>query len=641
MTVEAHKETLGFQTEVRQLLKLMIHSLYSNKEIFLRELISNASDACDKLRFEALGDEALFEDDAELRVRVTFDKDQRTLTIADNGIGMSREEVMDNIGTIAKSGTRQFFDALTGDQAKDAQLIGQFGVGFYSAFIVADKVTLTTRRAGMTEEHGVRWESEGEGEYTIESVDKAGRGTEVTLHLREGEDEFVDDFRLRGIIRKYSDHISLPIMMMSQEEDKQEEDKREEWDAVNSASALWARAKSDIKDEEYNEFYKHVAHDFEDPLAHVHSKVEGTTSYTSLFFIPKRAPFDLWDREKRHGIKLYVRRVFIMDDAEQLMPSYLRFVRGVVDSEDLPLNVSREILQRNRQIDSIRGASVKKVLGVLEGMAKNAPENYATFWAQFGNVIKEGPAEDFSNIERIAKLMRFASTHNDGDAQDVSLDDYIGRMKDGQDKIYYITADSFAAAKHSPHLEVFRKKGIEVLLMSDRVDEWMMNYLNEFDGKSFQSIAKGDLDLGTLEDAEEKEEAKKVEDDFKDVISRIQGCLGDKVKEVRVSHRLTSSPACLVVQEQDMAVSFQKILKQAGHDVPTLQPVLEVNPTHPLVARLKEEADDDRFGDWSHVLFDQAMLAEGGQLDDPAGFVSRLNDLLLSVTGGGSRIWTP
>ena len=636
MTIEAHKETLGFQTEVRQLLKLMIHSLYSNKEIFLRELISNASDACDKLRFEALGDEALFENDAELKVRVSFDKDQRTVTIADNGIGMSREEVMDNIGTIAKSGTRQFFDALTGDQAKDAQLIGQFGVGFYSAFIVADKVTLTTRRAGMSEEHGVRWESDGEGEYTIETVDKAGRGTEVTLHMREGEEEFAEGYRLRNIIRKYSDHISLPIMMPAEGEDK-----KDEWEAVNSASALWARAKSEIKDEEYNEFYKHVAHDFEDPLAHVHTKVEGTVSYTSLFFIPQRAPFDLWDRDKRHGIKLYVRRVFIMDDAEQLMPTYLRFVRGIVDSEDLPLNVSREILQRNKQIDSIRGASVKKVLGLLEGMAKNEPEQYKEFWSQFGNVIKEGPAEDFANAERIAKLMRFASTHNDGDVQDVSLEDYIARMKEGQDKIYYITADSFAAARHSPHLEVFRKKGIEVLLMSDRVDEWMMNYLREFDGRSFQSVAKGDLDLGTLEDAQEKEEAKKVEGDFKDLVSRMQGSLGEKVKEVRVSHRLTSSPACLVVEEQDMAVSFQKILKQAGHEVPSLQPVLEINPTHPLVARLKDEEDNDRFGDWSHVLFDQAMLSEGGQLDDPAGFVSRLNDLLLSVTGAGSRIWTP
>ena len=636
MTIEAHKETLGFQTEVRQLLKLMIHSLYSNKEIFLRELISNASDACDKLRFEALGDEALFENDAELKVRVTFDKDQRTVTIADNGIGMSREEVMDNIGTIAKSGTRQFFDSLTGDQAKDAQLIGQFGVGFYSAFIVADKVTLTTRRAGMSEEHGVRWASDGEGEYTIETVDKAGRGTEVTLHLREGEEEFAEEYRLRTIIRKYSDHISLPIMMPAEGEDK-----KDEWEAVNSASALWARAKSEIKDEEYNEFYKHVAHDFEDPLAHVHTKVEGTVSYTSLFFIPKRAPFDLWDRDTRHGIKLYVRRVFIMDDAEQLMPTYLRFVRGIVDSEDLPLNVSREILQRNKQIDSIRGASVKKVLGLLEGMAKNEPEQYKEFWSQFGNVIKEGPAEDFANVERIAKLMRFASTHNDGDVQDVSLEDYIARMKEGQDKIYYITADSFAAARHSPHLEVFRKKGIEVLLMSDRVDEWMMNYLREFDGRSFQSVAKGDLDLGTLEDAQEKEEAKKVEGDFKDLVSRMQGSLGEKVKEVRVSHRLTSSPACLVVEEQDMAVSFQKILKQAGHEVPSLQPVLEINPTHPLVARLKDEEDNDRFGDWSHVLFDQAMLSEGGQLDDPAGFVSRLNDLLLSVTGAGSRIWTP
>ncbi len=631
MSVEAQKETLGFQTEVRQLLKLMIHSLYSNKEIFMRELVSNGSDACDKLRFEALTDNALFEDDGELKIRIDIDKEKRTITLSDNGIGMNREEVMDNIGTIAKSGTRSFFDKLSGDQAKDSQLIGQFGVGFYSAFIVADKVTLTTRRAGVGTGHGVRWESAGEGEYTIETVEKAGRGTEIVLHLREGEDEFLETYRLRNLIKKYSDHINLPIQMKSLDEEKKDEEKKDEYEEVNSASALWARSKNEITAEEYNEFYKHVGHDYEDPLAYSHNKVEGNTNYTTLFYVPQRAPFDLWERDRAHGVKLYVRRVFIMDDAEQLMPTYLRFVRGIVDTDDLPLNVSREILQRNKQIDTIRAASIKRVLGLLENLSKNDAEKYTTFWKEFGKVMKEGPAEDSANKERIAKLLRFSSTQDKSGDQSVSLDAYISRMKEGQEKIYYITADTFAAAKNSPHLEVFEKKGIEVLLMSDRVDEWMMSYLSEYDSKQFQSVAKGDLDLGKLEDEQEQEEVKKTADQYKDLVERMQKALGSKVKEVRVSHRLTKSPSCLVVEEQDMAVSLQKILKQAGHAVPNVEPILEINTGHPLVERLQSESDEARFGDWSHVLFDQALLSEGGQLEDPASFVSRLNDLLLSV----------
>ena len=629
MTIETHKETLEFQTEVRQLLKLMIHSLYSNKEIFLRELISNASDACDKLRFEALGDDALYEGDQGAEIRIDIDKEARTLTIHDKGIGMSRQEVVDHIGTIAKSGTRQFFESLTGDQGKDSKLIGQFGVGFYSAFIVADKVTLVTRRAGLGAEHGVRWESDGAGSYSLETVEKAARGTSVTLHLREGEDEFLEPYRLRSIVTRYSDHISLPIQMQAQ-------DKEGEYETVNKASALWARAKRDISDEEYKEFYKHVGHDFEEPLAWTHNHVEGTQEYTTLFYLPKRAPFDLWDRDRRHGIKLYVRRVFIMDDAEQLMPQYLRFVRGVVDSDDLPLNVSREILQHNKVIDTIRNASVKKVLGLLETLAKDEPEKYRDFWKEFGRVLKEGPGEDYANRERIAGLLRFASTHADSDEQDVSLQDYIGRMKDGQDKIYYVTADSFAAAKHSPHLEVFRKHGIEVLLLSDRVDDWMISHLHEFDGKPLVSIAKGDLDLGTLEDAEEKAQVEQAADAYKEVLERMQSALGDKVKEVRVSHRLTSSPSCLVLEQQDMAMHMQKILQQAGHNIPASKPVLEINPGHDLVRRLRDEADAERFGDWSHVLFDQAMLSEGGQLEDPAAFVRRLNALLLTLGGSAS-----
>jgi len=631
MSVEAHKETLGFQTEVKQLLHLMIHSLYSNKEIFLRELISNASDACDKLRFEALGDDALYEGENDLKIHVSYDKEARTITVSDNGVGMDRQEVVENLGTIAKSGTRHFLESLTGDQARDAQLIGQFGVGFYSSFIVADRVTVETRRAGLTPEHGVCWSSGGEGEYTIETVERPRRGTTVTLHLREGEDEFLDGWRLRSIIRKYSDHISLPILMPR--ETAGEEEPAEGEETVNSASALWSRPKSEISDEEYTEFYKHVAHDFEDPLAWTHNRVEGKLEYTSLLYIPGRAPFDLWDREQRHGIKLYVRRVFIMDDAEQLMPNYLRFVRGVIDSADLPLNVSREILQHNRVIDSMRAGSVKKVLGLLEEMAQKEPEKYRRFWEQFGKVMKEGPGEDFSNREQIARLLRFSSTHNDSEAQEVSLADYVARMKEGQEAIYYITADSFAAARHSPHLEVFRKKGVEVLLLHERVDEWLVSALTEFEGKPLQSITKGDLDLGALEDEEEKKVQEAQEEAFSDLIKRVRETLGEAVKEVRITHRLTDSPACIVKDEQDMSANLERILKSVGQEVPGGKPILELNPEHPLVTRMREEQDESRFEEWSRILFDQAQLAEGGQLEDPATFVGRLNRLLLELSG--------
>jgi molecular chaperone HtpG len=628
------RETLGFQAEVKQLLKLMIHSLYSNKEIFLRELISNASDAADKLRFEALTDKALYESDAELKIRVDFDKAARTITISDNGIGMSRQEVIENIGTIAKSGTREFFDRLTGDEAKDAHLIGQFGVGFYSSFIVADKVTLVTRRAGLTAEHGVRWESDGSGEYTIEMVDRPQRGTEVTLHLREGEDELLSGYRLRSIIRKYSDHITLPILRKKEEWDKDKNENRltDEDETVNQAGALWARPKNDITEEQYHEFYKHVAHDFEPPLAYTHNKVEGTKEYTQLLYMPSRAPFDLWDREHRRGIKLYVRRVFIMDDAEHLMPIYLRFVRGVIDSNDLPLNVSREILQESRDVEMIRAGSVRRVLSLLEDLAENDKEKYATFWKEFGRVFKEGLGEDHANRERIAKLARFASTHNDNDEQNVSLADYVGRMKEGQDKIYYVSAESYAAAKNSPHLEIFRKKGIEVLLLSDRVDEWAVTFLTEFEGKPLQSVAKGGLDLGKLEDDAEKKDQEKEAGEYKDFIERVKKTLGEKVKDVRVTQRLTESPVCLVADEHDMGMHLERLLKAAGQNVPGTKPILEVNPHHPLVERLKNESDEARFGDWSQVLFDQALLAEGGQLEDPAGFVKRLNQLVLAMT---------
>lgn len=628
MTVEAHKETLDFQAEAKQLLKLMIHSLYSNKEIFLRELISNASDACDKLRFESLTDDALYEGDADLKVQVSCDKDARTVTIADNGIGMNRQEVVDNIGTIAKSGTRHFFESLSGDAAKDAKLIGQFGVGFYSAFIVAERVTLETRRAGLGPEHGVRWESDGEGGFTLETVERAGRGTAVVLYLRKDEDEFLDGQRLRTIIRKYSDSLALPIQMPAEEEEGESG-----WETVNRASALWARPRAEISGDEYNEFYKHVAHDFEDPLAYVHTQIEGRQSYTALLYVPQRAPFDLWDRERHHGVKLYVRRVFVLDNAEQLMPHYLRFVRGVVDSDDLPLNVSREMLQNNRQIDVIRGACVKKILDRLEEMARDEPDKYKTFWSEFGRVMKEGPVDDFGNRERIAKLLRFSSTHDDSDAQQVSLDDYAGRMKSGQDNIYYITAESFAAAKNSPHLEVFRKKGIEVLLLHDRVDEWMLTGLTEYEGKALQSVAKGDLDLGELQDEQEKKEVEQTAEGLKEVVDRMQDVLGDKIKEVRVTHRLTDSPSCLVVEQHDMAINLRKLLEAAGQKVPAGQPILEINPQHPLVEAIKGEQDAQQFEDWTRLLYEQAMLSEGGQLDDPALFVKRMNSLLLRSAG--------
>jgi molecular chaperone HtpG len=626
--MSATKETLGFQAEVKQLLQLMIHSLYSNKDIFLRELISNASDAADKLRFEGLSDGALYENDPELKIRIAFDRDARTLTITDNGIGMSRQEVIEHIGTIAKSGTREFFSQLSGDQKKDAALIGQFGVGFYSAFIVADRITLTTRRAGLTPEHGVRWESEGAGDYTLETVDKPQRGTEIVLHLRENEDEFLSDYKIKSVIRTYSDHITLPIVMKKTEWKDGVETPTDEDETVNRASALWARAKKDVSEEEYQEFYKHVAHDFEPPLAWSHNRVEGKQEYISLLYVPSHAPFDLYDRERRHGIKLYVRRVFIMDDAEQLMPAYLRFVRGVIDSADLPLNVSREILQSSRDIDAIKAGSVKKVLGLLEDLAENQPEKYVEFWNAFGKVLKEGPGEDFANKEKIAGLLRFASTHTDSDAQVVSLKDYIGRMKEGQSAIYYITADSFAAAKHSPHLEIFRKKGIEVLLLSDRVDEWLSGNLNEFDGKPLKSVAKGGLDLGELEDEAEKTAQKEAEDAMKPLVERIKTTLGERVKDVRVTHRLTDSPACLVTGEGDMSANLERLLKAAGQAAPTVKPTLEINPSHALVTRLNSESDEDRFADWANLLFEQALLAEGGQLDDPASFVRRLNGLL-------------
>ncbi len=623
MTSEMHKETLGFQAEVRQLLDLMIHSLYSNKEIFLRELISNASDAADKLRFEALTDDGLFEGDADLAITVEVDKQARTVTVSDNGVGMSRSEVVENIGTIARSGTRQFLSSLTGDRAKDLHLIGQFGVGFYSTFIVAEKVTLYSRRAGLGPEHGVRWESDGKGQYTLETIERPARGTEVVLHLRDGEDEFLDLHRLRDIVRKYSDHITLPIRM--RKEDQKDGDSHE---VVNRASALWARPRGEITEQEYEEFYKHVAHDFEPPLAHIHSRVEGKQEYTSLLYVPRRAPFDLWDRDKRHGVKLYVRRVFIMDDAEQLLPPYLRFVRGVVDSNDLPLNISREILQHSKDIDSMRAGSVKKVLDLLDDLAQKDGEKYAMFWKEFGRVLKEGVVEDYANRDRIAKLLRFASTNTDADNQDVTLGAYVARMKQGQERIFYVTADSFGAARSSPHLEIFRKKGIEVLLMYDRIDEWVVSHLSEFEGKQLQSVTKGDLDLGDLENKEDREQQQKAATEFKELTDRIKEALGEQVKEVRITHRLTSSPACLVTGEHDISVNMERLLKAAGQTALSVKPILEINPEHPLVVRLRTVSDSGRFSDWSRLLLDQALLSEGGQLDDPAGFVQRLNQLL-------------
>ncbi len=624
-----NRETMGFQTEVKQLLQLMIHSLYSNREIFLRELVSNASDACDKLRFEGLHNAALFENDSELVIRVSFDKEARTLTIADNGIGMNRDDVINNLGTIAKSGTREFFGKLSGDQQKDANLIGQFGVGFYSAFIVADKVTVLTRRAGENADQGVRWESDGGGEFDIEMVEKATRGTEIILHLREDQDDLLAGYKLREIIRKYSNHIVQPIVMKKEEWKDGGYVTTDEDETVNQATALWTQSKNDITEEQYKEFYKHVGHDYDDPLAWSHARVEGRQEYTQLLYVPKHAPFDLWDRNARHGIKLYVRRVFIMDDAEQLMPLYLRFVRGVVDSADLPLNVSREILQESKDIEAIRKGCTSKVLALLADMAEKEPEQYASFWKEFGKVLKEGVGEDFANKDKIAALLRFASTKADTNEETVSLKDYIARMKDGQDKIYYVTAETFNAAKNSPHLEVFRKKGIEVLLMSDRVDEWALSYLTEFDGKQLVSVAKGGLDLGALEDAAEKQEQEKQADELKPLLEKIKSSLGDKVKEVRVTHRLTDSPACLVADDNDMSANLARMLKAAGQNAPMSQPILEINPQHPVVTRL--QAEEKHFDDWASVLFEQALLAEGGQLDDPATFVKRINQLMLEM----------
>lgn len=628
MTDTAQKENLQFQTEVNQLLHLMIHSLYSNKEIFLRELISNAADACDKLRFEGIGNDALYEGDSELHIEVEYDEAANTVTIRDNGIGMSREEVVKNIGTIARSGTKEFLQKLSGDQQKDAHLIGQFGVGFYSSFIVADKVTLTTRRAGEAADSATRWESDAQSGYTLEPVTKPTRGTEIVLHLKADEKEFANSWRLRSIITRYSDHIPFPVKMRKADDEGK---LTNEWEVINKANALWTRSKSDITESEYQEFYKHIAHDWENPLAWTHFKVEGNLEYTSLLYIPAKAPFDLFDQKQRNGIKLYVKRVFIMDDAENLMPRYLRFVRGVIDSNDLPLNVSREILQGSRIIDSMRSGSTKKVLALLESLAANEPEKYTTFWKEFGRVLKEGPSEDHTNREQIAKLLRFASTQDNSAEQKVSLADYISRMKEGQDKIYYITADSHTAAKNSPHLEVFRKKGIEVLLLSDRVDEWLTSGLTEFEGKSLQSVAKGQLDLSKLETEEDKKEQEKVEQEAKNLLEHIKTSLGDKVEDVRVSHRLTNSPSCIVLNEHDMALYMQHLFKQAGHDVPKTKPSLEVNPTHPLLQRMQNETDDERFNEWASVLLDQAILAEGGQLEDPAGFVSRLNRLMLAL----------
>ena len=654
MTDTQTKETLTFQTEAKQLLQLMIHSLYSNKEIFLRELVSNASDACDKLRFEALTETKLLEEDSELAIHLHVDTDARTITVTDNGVGMSRQEVIEQIGTIAKSGTREFVETLTGDQAKDAQLIGQFGVGFYSSFIVADRVTLTTRRAGLAPTDAVRWESSGEGDYTLEPASKDLRGTEVTLHLREDEDELLSGHRIRTILHKYSDHITIPIFMPKEAPPSEDSNDSantpdtagsSEVEKVNQASALWTRAKSEITKEQYHEFYKHVAHDFSEPLTYTHAKVEGRQEYTVLFYIPQQAPFDLFERDQRHGIKLYVRRVFIMDGAEQLMPGYLRFVRGLIDSNDLPLNVSREILQHSRDVEAMKTASVKRVLGLLEDLAKNEPSQYEAFWKGFGRVLKEGVGEDLANKERIGGLLRFATTHDDNNNQTVSLAEYVDRMKDGQDSIYYITADSFSAAQHSPHLEIFRKKNVEVLLLHDRVDEWLVAHLNEFSGKTLQSVTKGDLNLGELasENATAEVEAKKkTADDFKPLLERIQQALGDKAKEVRLTDRLTESPACLVTEQDGMSANLERVLRAAGQAVPDVPLVLEINAEHPIVVRLKDETDDSRFADWSHILFDQAMLAEGGQLTDPAAFVTRLNALMLTMAGGPkSKIWTP
>jgi len=633
MSDPVSKETLGFQTEVSQLLKLMIHSLYSNKEIFLRELISNASDACDKLRFEALTDASLMGDDSDLKIDISVDREKRTISISDNGIGMSRDEVVQNIGTIAKSGTKEFFNKLTGDQAQDATLIGQFGVGFYSSFIVADKVTLISRRAGLPESEAVCWESAGEGDFTVETVSKPSRGTQIILHLRADEDELLEGYRLKTIAQRYSDHINLPIFMPKEEWNEKESKYvlQDESDQINQASAIWARPKSEVTDEQYQDFYKHISHDMEKPLAWAHARVEGKSEYTQLLYVPSKAPYDLWNREHKRGLKLYVRRVFIMEDAEQLLPGYLRFVKGVVDSADLPLNVSREILQESRDVEAIRKGCVNRVLGVIEDMAENQHDKFAVFWTEFGSVLKEGVGEDWSNKERIAKLLRFSSTADSGDKQVVALNDYVGRMKEGQDKIYYITAETHAAAKSSPHLEIFKKKDIEVLLLSDRVDEWAVSNLQEFDGKKLVSVAKGSLDLGSIDDAADSEEEKDSADSS-DLINRIKESLAGKVKDVRVSSRLVDSPSCLVSDEDEMSMNLSRMLKAAGQEVPAVEPILEINVNHPIVKKMADEKDKDRFSDWSSIVLDQAMLADGGTLEDPATFVVKLNNLILDLS---------
>ena len=632
----AEKQTLGFQTEAKQLLHLMIHSLYSNKEIFLRELISNASDAADKLRFLALANPELYENDSDLKIVIDVDSKKKTITITDNGIGMTREEVIDHLGTIAKSGTAQFLQSLTGDQKKDSQLIGQFGVGFYSAFIVADKVEVLTRKAGEPADSAVRWESSGEADFTVEPITQQRRGTSVVLHLKKDEKDFAEIYRLRSIVKKYADHISIPVEMekqdFSSDEDGKKKSKEKEYETVNSAKALWTRPRSEIKDEEYKEFYKHVTHDFTDPLDWSHNKVEGKLEYTSLLYIPKRAPYDLWNRDGARGLKLYVQRIFIMDDAEQFLPLYLRFIKGVVDSNDISLNVSREILQQDPTVESMKGALTKRALDMLEKLKKKRPEDYQEFWQQFGNVLKEGPSEDSGNREKIAKLLMFASTHTDVAKQDQSLEDYVGRMKPEQKKIYYIASETHTMAKNSPHLEVFRKKGIEVLLLSDRVDEWLMSHLMEFDGKSFQDVTKGELDLGELDSQEEKDRQKLEDENAKPLLDRIKAVLAEQVSGVRVTHRLTDSPACLAVGEYEMGFQMRKIMESAGQAVPDSKPVFEINTSHPLVEKLDKETDEDRFGELSSILFDQACLAEGRQLHDPAAYISRLNKLLLDLS---------
>lgn len=632
MSAEAVKETRGFETEAKQLLQLMIHSLYSNKEIFLRELVSNASDAADKLRFEALKQAELFEDDPELKIRIEFDKEANTVTISDNGIGMSRDEVISHLGTIAKSGTAQFLSELSGDQKKDSQLIGQFGVGFYSAFIVADKVEVLTRRAGAAPEEGVHWESAGEAEYSVETIEKKERGTSIVLHLKSDQSEFADGWRLRSIIKKYSDHISLPVVMKKEQQGEEAEKAEPEDEIVNTAKALWTRPRNEVSDEEYKEFYKHISHDFTDPVKWSHNRVEGKLDYTSLLFLPSKAPFDLYNRDSSRGLKLYVQRTFIMDDAEQFLPLYLRFIKGVLDSNDLSLNVSREILQKDPNVDSMKAALTKRVLDMLDKLSKKDTDAYSAFWNEFGEVLKEGPAEDFANKEKIAGLFRFASTNKDSSDQTEGLGNYVSRMKEGQDKIYYTVAENHATAKSSPHLEIFRKKGIEVLLLSDRIDEWLMGHLTEFDGKNLQDVSKGALDLGELDSEEDKKEQEKIEKEYEAFIGRIKEVLKDEVEDVRVTHRLTDSPACLVVGQDDMGAQMRRLLEQAGQAVPENKPTMEVNPNHPLVQKMDQEQDETRFGDFTAILFDQASLAEGGTIKDPAAYVKRLNKLLLELS---------